>query len=831
DLICQFTGMDRATFANTGSEAVLAALRIARTVTGRDKVATFSGDYHGIFDEMLVRSVNFGGQTRTRPVAPGTPAHMIQDVILLDYGDPASLESIKDHAKELAAVIVEPVQSRHPSLQPREFLHQLRRITEELGIPLIFDEVVTGFRLGPGGAQEWYGVQADLATYGKVIGGGMPIGVLAGKAKYMDALDGGMWQYGDDSFPEVGVTFFAGTFVRHPLAIAVCSAVLRYLEDCGPELQQNLNQRSDQFCREMNQFFQTQDAPLEFQNCGSIIILETLEDLPYSSLLYFYLREKGVDIWEGRPVFLSTAHTEEDLALVTRAMQDAVREMQDAGFLPGGTNASGAGKQPKPEESSLVEIKPGNEAGTAAKRKGPSPKKHKKAAKNSVNTQFPLTESQLEIWLATQLGDDASRAFNEAVCLHLRGPLDQSALEAAYQQVLNRHDALRATISPEGSFQSVAPNSDLRLECVGLSEQQLAGPALTEFLTNEARLTFDLVQGPLFYAKVFRLADQDHLLLLLAHHIICDGWSFGIIAQELSELYSATVRGETPALTEPMQYAEFVGWQQKEREGSQGAETENYWLNQFLNPPAILDLPTDRPRPAVKTQRGGRAQLSIDSELLDRVKQLAVQHRSTLYTTLLAAYQVLLYRLTGQEDLVVGTSMAGQSIAGGKGLVGHCVNLLPFRSQLDPQQPFSQYLSQVKGQMFDAFDHQNYTYGTLVKKLNLPRDPGRSPLVSVLFNLDQSSEGLSFQDLSLDFERVPKPFTYFDLFFDQMESEGGLEVVCKYNSDLFDATTVQRWLHHYRTLLQGIVDDAEQPVSRLPILSAEERHQILVEWN
>ena len=229
-LVRELTGMERVGFCNTGSEAVLAAIRVCRTVTGRDKIAMFAGAYHGIFDEVLARPLTVNGEMRAAPIAPGIPESAMGQLMVLDYGRPESLELIRRHGHELAAVLVEPVQSRRLDLQPREFLHELRRITEETGTALVFDEVVTGFRIHPGGAQAHFNIRADVATYGKVVGGGLPIGIVAGKPRFLDALDGGQWRFGDASFPEVGVTFFAGTFVRHPIAVAVAKAVLEHLE-------------------------------------------------------------------------------------------------------------------------------------------------------------------------------------------------------------------------------------------------------------------------------------------------------------------------------------------------------------------------------------------------------------------------------------------------------------------------------------------------------------------------------------------------------------------------------------------------------------------------
>ncbi|HZD93550.1 MAG TPA: aminotransferase class III-fold pyridoxal phosphate-dependent enzyme, partial [Candidatus Sulfotelmatobacter sp.] len=292
ELLCRMTGMERAAFCNTGSEAVVAAVRTARTVTGRDKIAMFSGDYHGIFDEVLARPQTTNGVLRSRPVAPGVPQSAVDNVLVVDYGDPASLDILRSHAHELAAVLVEPVQSRRPDLLPREFLQELRTLTQETGTALVFDEIVTGFRVHPRGAQGYFGIQADLATYGKVIGGGIPIGIVAGKAKYLDALDGGQWNYGDASGPEAGMTFFAGTFVRHPLALAACWACLNHLNDNSPDLQRNLNRKTRQLVETMLDFAQRAGAPIQIPYFASWMCFQFPQDVPYASLFWAYMRAR-----------------------------------------------------------------------------------------------------------------------------------------------------------------------------------------------------------------------------------------------------------------------------------------------------------------------------------------------------------------------------------------------------------------------------------------------------------------------------------------------------------------------------------------------------------
>ena len=330
-LLCEVTGHERAALCNTGSEAVLGALRIARTVTGRETVALFTGSYHGINDEVIVRGTK---KLRAVPAAPGILRNTAEHVLVLDYGTPESLQVIRERAHELAAVLIEPVQSRRPDFRPVEFLREVRAITEASGALCIFDEIVTGFRCHPGGTQALFGIRADLATYGKVIGGGYPIGAIAGRHAYMDALDGGAWQYGDDSAPTVGVTYFAGTFVRHPLALAAAKAVLEHLGHEGTALQERLNARTAAMADELNGFFVEVGAPIAVKQFASLWRTQFLEDHPLQDLLFAMMRSRGVHILDNFPCFFTTAHSEADFRQITQAYKDSVLELQEGGFLP-----------------------------------------------------------------------------------------------------------------------------------------------------------------------------------------------------------------------------------------------------------------------------------------------------------------------------------------------------------------------------------------------------------------------------------------------------------------------------------------------------------------
>lgn len=337
-LFCEVTGLERAGLCNTGSEAVMGAMRMARTVTGRNLIAIFSGSYHGIFDEVLVRGTK---KLRSIPAAPGILPESVANVLVLDYGTDESLEILRQRSHELAAIMVEPVQSRRPDFQPREFLHSCRNICDESGAALIFDEVITGFRTGPQGAQGFFGVRADIATYGKVVGGGMPIGIIGGCKRFMDALDGGFWRFGDDSIPTTGVTYFAGTFVRHPFALAAARAVLLELKEKGPALQEAVTAKTERFATELNQFFKEAGVPIKIKHFASLWKIFYSEDQVYGDLLFVFLRDKGIHIWDGFPCFMTTAHSEADVRQMVKAIRESVVEMQEAGFLPEAPAKSG----------------------------------------------------------------------------------------------------------------------------------------------------------------------------------------------------------------------------------------------------------------------------------------------------------------------------------------------------------------------------------------------------------------------------------------------------------------------------------------------------------
>ena len=301
------TKNDRVAFFNSGTEAIMVALRIAKAVTKKNKVVFFKVSYHGTFDSLLTLKKNPETNIAKESI-PGITQSILNESYLFEYGSEESLAFIKKHKDTIAAVLVEPVQSRNPALQPLSYLKELRVLTEASDIALIFDEVITGFRIGLGGCQEYFNISADIVVYGKVIGGGLPIGIVAGKSKFLDSLDGGFWKYGDDSYPMVKSTFVAGTFCHHPLAMATSLKTLEILTSSKGELLNQLNSITTNFCIRMNTFFKESGVKISIINFGSLFRFNAPGRY---KKIYSQLLLNGVYIWEGRNCFFSLAHNED----------------------------------------------------------------------------------------------------------------------------------------------------------------------------------------------------------------------------------------------------------------------------------------------------------------------------------------------------------------------------------------------------------------------------------------------------------------------------------------------------------------------------------------
>lgn len=325
---CAITGNDRVFFSNTGTESVMTALRLARTITGRDKVVMFQGAYHGHADHLLLTSAGAGAGAAI-PDAAGVPRSFAEDALMLDFGARSALDVIRARGAEIAAILVDPLPAEEGEVPGEEFLRALRDAADATGAALVFDEVLTGLRLHPRGAQGFFEVEADLAAYGKCLAGGLPVGAVAGKARYLDAVDGGVWGYGDDSGPRMRPTVATGTFCRHPLAMAAATAVLRHIEERGPALYQELNGRAARLAERLSEA--TRGAPLHVAPTGSVVAVEPLLG-EHSPLFYWHLALRGVYARSG-DCFVSLAHTDDDCDRFVDAVRSTFDELRAAGLF------------------------------------------------------------------------------------------------------------------------------------------------------------------------------------------------------------------------------------------------------------------------------------------------------------------------------------------------------------------------------------------------------------------------------------------------------------------------------------------------------------------
>ncbi|WP_164013943.1 non-ribosomal peptide synthetase [Pyxidicoccus trucidator] len=448
----------------------------------------------------------------------------------------------------------------------------------------------------------------------------------------------------------------------------------------------------------------------------------------------------------------------------------------------------------------------------------------------------PLSFAQQRLWFMDQL-QPGSASYNVPHVVRLEGTLDRSALESALRALVLRHEVLRTTFHVHDGqpFQRIHPEGQVHLEFMDLvSLPAQAREAEARRLADaEARRPFSLEAGPLFRATLVRLEVGEHLLLLTTHHIVSDGWSTGVLVREVAAFYEAFVAGRVPSLPAlPVQYADFAVWQRDWLQGPALQAQLDYWQRQLSGAPPALELPTDRPRPLSQTDAGAFVPVQLSAPVSQALKTLARQEGATPFMVLLAAWQVVLARYSGQDDISVGSPIAGRTHAETEGLLGCFINNLVLRTQVAPEQSFRELLTRVKQTTLDAYAHQDVPFERLVELLQPERDLRRPPLFQVTLTLQNTpTEALRLSGLALRPVTPELTTSRFELSLLLDESEQGFGGALNYNTDLFDATTAERLARHFGALVEAAVFHADAAVGTLELLTAGERQQLLVEWN
>src|SRR5205809_2730976 len=440
------------------------------------------------------------------------------------------------------------------------------------------------------------------------------------------------------------------------------------------------------------------------------------------------------------------------------------------------------------------------------------------------NTRFmartaPLSFAQQRLWFLAQL-EPRCPAYNISSAIQIDGPLDYAALERSLTEMSRRHETLRTTFATEDAtpVQIIHPPTELKLQQLDfttVSEEQREKEA-RRLMREEAVCSFDLVTGPLLRAKLLRMEPEKHLLLLTIHHIVSDGWSMGVLHQELFTLYEAFIHGQSSPLSElPIQYADFAVWQRQYLQGDLLAEQLDYWREQ-LKDLTTLDLPTDRPRPPMQTFTGATHEIHLPLTLVKDLNLLGRKEGATLFMTLLAAFQTLLHRYSGQDDIVVGTPIAGRTRAEFQGLIGVFVNAVVLRTNLSGNPTFNEVLARVREMVLGAHAHQDLPFEKVVEELHPRRDPSRNPLFQVAFALQNTPRpSPPFSGLKVSTIAAYRNIR-FDLEVHLTEVDDGLHGMFVYNPLLSEAQTIPRMAQHFRTVLEGIAESPDRRLSELP---------------
>ena len=429
------------------------------------------------------------------------------------------------------------------------------------------------------------------------------------------------------------------------------------------------------------------------------------------------------------------------------------------------------------------------------------------------------TKAQSEIWTACYLGGkEATKAYNESISIDFTGSLDVNSMDQAIQKLIERHESLRATFSTDGVYMSIFKSIIIEVSKIDVSnlEENHKRETIDQYIKEDINHLFDLVHGPLIKFGLITISDKNHMLVITVHHIICDGWSIGILLQDLGALYSSNFSDELADLPIPLRFSDYANEEQLFSESDENKENEKFWYEMYEKSIPVVNAPTDYPRPIIRTYKSQRLDFALDANLLSNLKQTGLSFGASLVTTLLVSFEVFLYQLTGQADIAIGLPSAGQAVTGMNHLVGHCVNLLPLRSKPNPKLSFLDYLKQRKSDLLDAYDHPRLSFGSLIQKLNVARDPSRIPLIPIGINIDMGlTDGVNFKDLDFKLTINPKAFEIFEIFLNVSGTDKNLVFEWAFNQSLFKPESINAMMLAFEKILKKIVEDPSKTLEQI----------------
>lgn len=779
-MISDITGLERVAYANSGTEAVMHAIRIARAKTSRSLVIKFNNAYHGFYD-VIQAMPDPEDELHSISGSRGVPQSMVEDVLVLDYGSEQSLEIIREHLSEAACVLVEPIQSRRPEFQPAAFLKALRKLTANADVPLIFDEIITGFRVHQRGAMGYYGIEADIVTYGKVVGGTMPMGIVAGKSAYLDYMDGGYWQYGDDSGPSDLRVGTGGTFCHHPVALAAAKATLGVIQKEGNALYDDLNTKTAMLRDRLNEYFSTHEIPVKIVNCGSLFSFKPQRDLRVMQVLYYLLQERGIYLWQGATSFISRAHTEEDIERLITTVDECCQVLMAQGF-----------------------VKPGN----TMKVTPIAPAEH-----------YEVSPSQRRLWFMHQLYPKLN-AYNQVAAYRVHS-VQLATLVSAVEIVIIRHESLRTR------FQSVNDRprqviDDFDQAKHGLIVRDKAGwdeGRIPDEMKEEMQAVFDLEKGPLFKLIAYKTKEESYLFINL-HHLIADGLSIEIVLKEIMISYQALLNENEPEL-KPLafQYKDYSSWINEQLRAPGISAHKAYWAQKLRNSDQrVIILPDHEPGDTPDFE-GEMIPISLKESQTESLKALARKQDITLFVLILAIIKVLINKQGGDGKVSVGCPYSGRFSEEFYNQVGFYVNTLVLADEVNSTDSFSQVLEKVKLSVAEAARHQIYPYDQLVQDLSEDRKLSRNQLFDIDVNMNEQDFGnygsILAEEASLEAIDLKPGTTKFDMTFSIYQGNT-ITIALEYRTALYEKATIVQMKHRLLNIISSVTTESlAVPISQI----------------
>ncbi len=764
ELLTKLTNTDRVVFCTTGTEAVMTAIRLARLATQRQKIIMFNYSYHGHSDNVL--AAISGTENSSTPVVSGVVDSAIYDTIVLHYNDPGSLLYIEENADQIASVIVEAVQARRPSLQPRLFLHTLSSITKKNNIIFIIDEMITGFRLAPGGAQEFFNIKADIATYGKILGGGCPLSAIAGRSDILDGIDGGKWQYGDSSYPAKATTFFAGTFNGYSLGITAAHAVLSEITRLGHSMYDRLNNMTKYLATALNDWFFEEKIPIEIVYCGSLFRFDIKDNL---DIFFYKLIENGIFIWEGRNCFLSTAHSEDDVYYIISTIKSIIKELKNIGLI-------------------------------------------------NSQTYLPLTLAQKQLIAITKLSRSAGLSYQESSLIKLEGDINIKRLIDAWSEVIARHESLRLRVHLNSLEFIILKQARFTLEIIdGLDKD-----VFENWLKMEIEKPFNFNKDFLFKASLLKITEKKYYMLIVMHHIIADGWSFGVLINELFMIYHQldTTNGLDLKIQKiPTQLTDYIHWQNTII--PQLNDARLFWKSVLEKPYVpIFQSSMDN-----LEWNGSYYEEIIPKAIAKKIKLFSKDNQCSLFITLLSCYQSFIHEFFDKNDIIIGCPTSGRTMSGSDNLIAYCTHILPIYSRFENDESFYSFLNKTKKTMLSAFDHQSFPFSEMIKEFV---GQETKDIIQVIFNIDKVDSDLINDKISISLCHSPNYTANFPLSLHIKDNGKNLKFNFKYQNNYFDKYQIKSLSKNF---LQWTIDCIEKPnlsFKQRSVLSHDEIHQIML---